>query len=212
MIDFEQFKCLLLVDQRPTSGFSNLIKLIVTWPLRSIESKQIPDPPRDVMLICDHDYERDADSISVTWDAPVNARGTILSYNITLHTRAQYRNDNGQTVEEKASKVEIIDIKSNTFGYQTDVLPNTEFSVQMCTINRSGCGPLTNITVNTQCKSPSNAKRNRRATSTRVTSMVTAFIGKAISAATVRRRLHMNGLYARVPRVCVPLSIQSRGV
>ncbi|GFW47391.1 HTH_Tnp_Tc3_2 domain-containing protein [Trichonephila clavipes] len=55
------------------------------------------------------------------------------------------------------------------------------------------------------------AKRNRTATSTRVTSMVTASIGKAISAATVRRRLHMNGLYARVPRVCVPLSVQSRG-
>ncbi|GFS49451.1 HTH_Tnp_Tc3_2 domain-containing protein [Trichonephila clavipes] len=55
------------------------------------------------------------------------------------------------------------------------------------------------------------AKRNRRATSTRVTSIVTASIGKAISAATVRRRLHMNGLYARVPRVCVPLSVQSRG-
>ncbi|GFW85964.1 HTH_Tnp_Tc3_2 domain-containing protein [Trichonephila clavipes] len=56
------------------------------------------------------------------------------------------------------------------------------------------------------------AKRNRRATSTRLTSIVTAFIGKAISTATVRRRLHMNGLYARVPRVCVPLSVQSRGV
>ncbi|GFU28824.1 transposable element Tcb2 transposase [Trichonephila clavipes] len=54
------------------------------------------------------------------------------------------------------------------------------------------------------------AKRNRRATSSRVTSMVTASIGKAISAATVSRRLHMNGLYARVPQVCVPLSIQSR--
>ncbi|GFW21276.1 HTH_Tnp_Tc3_2 domain-containing protein [Trichonephila clavipes] len=54
------------------------------------------------------------------------------------------------------------------------------------------------------------AKLNRRATSTRVTSMVTASIGKAISAATVRRRLHMNGLYARVPRICVPLSVQSR--
>ncbi|GFU76300.1 cytochrome P450 4V2 [Trichonephila clavipes] len=55
------------------------------------------------------------------------------------------------------------------------------------------------------------AKRNRRVTSIRVTSMVTASIGKAISAATVRRRLYMNGLYVRVPRVCVPLSVQSRG-
>ncbi|GFX43821.1 HTH_Tnp_Tc3_2 domain-containing protein [Trichonephila clavipes] len=55
------------------------------------------------------------------------------------------------------------------------------------------------------------AKRNRRAISTRVTSMVTASIGKAIPAATVRRRLHMNGLYARVPQICIPLSVQSRG-
>ncbi|GFT39331.1 transposable element Tcb1 transposase [Trichonephila clavipes] len=41
--------------------------------------------------------------------------------------------------------------------------------------------------------------------------MVTESIDKAISAATVRRRLHMNGLYARVPRVCVPLSVHSKG-
>ncbi|GFU89872.1 HTH_Tnp_Tc3_2 domain-containing protein [Trichonephila clavipes] len=55
------------------------------------------------------------------------------------------------------------------------------------------------------------AKRNRRATSTRVTPMVTASIGKAISASAVHRRLHMNGLYTRVPRFCVPLSVKSRG-
>ncbi|GFU83735.1 HTH_Tnp_Tc3_2 domain-containing protein [Trichonephila clavipes] len=44
-----------------------------------------------------------------------------------------------------------------------------------------------------------------------MTSMVTASIGKAISATTVSRRLHMKGLYARVPRVSVPLPVQSRG-
>ncbi|GFT66407.1 transposable element Tcb1 transposase [Trichonephila clavipes] len=38
------------------------------------------------------------------------------------------------------------------------------------------------------------AKRNRRATSTRVAYMVTASIGKTRSAVTVRRKLHMNGL------------------
>ncbi|GFV92108.1 HTH_Tnp_Tc3_2 domain-containing protein [Trichonephila clavipes] len=52
-------------------------------------------------------------------------------------------------------------------------------------------------------------EESQRATSTRVTCMVIVSIGKTISAATVRRRLHMNGLYARVPRVCVPLSVQS---
>ncbi|GFT32418.1 uncharacterized protein TNCV_4484371 [Trichonephila clavipes] len=55
------------------------------------------------------------------------------------------------------------------------------------------------------------AKRNRRVTSTHVTSMLTASIGKAISAASVCRRLHMNRQYARGPRVCFPLSVQSRG-
>ena len=55
------------------------------------------------------------------------------------------------------------------------------------------------------------AQWNRRATSTRVTSMVTECIGKAIFAATVRRRLRMSGLYSRVPRVCGFLSVQSRG-
>ncbi|GFU08939.1 transposable element Tc1 transposase [Trichonephila clavipes] len=43
------------------------------------------------------------------------------------------------------------------------------------------------------------------------TSMVTTSFGKAISVATVHRRLHTNGTYARVPRVCIPLSVQSRG-
>ena len=47
-------------------------------------------------------------------------------------------------------------------------------------------------------------KRNCRATSALVTSMVTASNCKAISAAAVRRRLHM---YARVPRVFVFLSV-----
>ena len=55
------------------------------------------------------------------------------------------------------------------------------------------------------------AKRNRRATPTRVTSMITAFISKAIFATTVLRRSHMSGLYARVSGVCVFLSVQSRG-
>ncbi|GFX50780.1 transposable element Tcb2 transposase [Trichonephila clavipes] len=40
--------------------------------------------------------------------------------------------------------------------------------------------------------------------------MGAAVIGKTISATTVRRKLHLNGLYARVPRVYVPLSVHPR--
>ncbi|GBN29998.1 hypothetical protein AVEN_266526-1 [Araneus ventricosus] len=53
------------------------------------------------------------------------------------------------------------------------------------------------------------AKRNRRSNSTRVTSIVAATIVTTISATTFRQRLNMTDLYAREPRVCVPLSIQS---
>ncbi|GFV78249.1 HTH_Tnp_Tc3_2 domain-containing protein [Trichonephila clavipes] len=73
------------------------------------------------------------------------------------------------------------------------VMPNEDCSIMMDVLMSGG------------------SQANRRANSTRGSSMVTASIGKSTSAATVRRRLHMNGLYARVPRVCVPLSIQSRG-
>ena len=54
------------------------------------------------------------------------------------------------------------------------------------------------------------AKRNRRSISTSLISMAVATIGKTISATTVRWRLHINGPYAQVQRVCVPLFIQFR--
>lgn len=79
-------------------------------------------------------------------------------FQVTLFARAQYRNENGQMVEEKTSKIEIIDIKSNEMEFRTAVLPNTEYTAQMCTINKSGCGPMTNISTSTQCKSLSNGK------------------------------------------------------
>ncbi|GBO39429.1 hypothetical protein AVEN_145274-1 [Araneus ventricosus] len=55
------------------------------------------------------------------------------------------------------------------------------------------------------------AKRNQISISICVTSMVAAAIGKTISATNFRQRLNMNCLYPQVPRVCVPLSVQSRG-
>ena len=53
-------------------------------------------------------------------------------------------------------------------------------------------------------------KRTRRAASPGMTSMLTASNDKAIFTAAVRRRLHISGLYARVPPNCVFLSVQSR--
>ncbi|KAG8202163.1 hypothetical protein JTE90_010519 [Oedothorax gibbosus] len=122
-------------------------------PLEGTTSDGVPDPPRNVSLTCEHNSDRNTDSIHVTWNEPLTARGTIISYNISLFSRAQYRNENGQLVEEKGHRMEIIDEKLKIFEFKTDVLPNTEYVAQMCTINRSGCGPLTNVTSDTQCRS-----------------------------------------------------------
>lgn len=89
---------------------------------------------------------------------PLQYSTPCFVFQITIFSRAQYRNENGQSVEEKGAKTEIIDVKANIFEYTTDVLPNTEYVAQMCTINRSGCGPSTNITSDTQCRSLSTGK------------------------------------------------------
>ncbi|GFX72384.1 transposable element Tcb2 transposase [Trichonephila clavipes] len=95
------------------------------------------------------------------------------------------------------------------FGVHHSVISNLWKQFQITqTVVRKPVGDHPRVTTSTEYRYISIvAKRNRRATSTRVTSTVTASIGNAISAATARRRLHINGLYARVPRVCVPLSI-----
>ena len=54
-------------------------------------------------------------------------------------------------------------------------------------------------------------KQYRRSSSTRLTSMVSTAIGKTVSAITVRVRLHIVGLYVRVPQIWVPLFGQSTG-
>ena len=44
----------------------------------------MPDPPKNVEMRCDHDQNDDKDYITVTWDEPSNARGTILGYNVGI--------------------------------------------------------------------------------------------------------------------------------
>lgn len=56
------------------------------------------------------------------------------------------------------------------------------------------------------------AKRYQNLTSKRVTSMVAAAIRKTILPSTVRQRLHINGIYARVPRNCISSSVQPRAI
>ncbi|GFU93220.1 HTH_Tnp_Tc3_2 domain-containing protein [Trichonephila clavipes] len=54
------------------------------------------------------------------------------------------------------------------------------------------------------------AKRNRRTTAQQVANQFLAASGKQISRKTVARRLRGEGLYARRPVVCVPLTRQHR--
>ncbi|KFM71269.1 Tyrosine-protein phosphatase 69D, partial [Stegodyphus mimosarum] len=43
-------------------------------PLEGTTSDGIPDPPQNVEMRCDHDFDKDTDSVYITWEAPLNAR------------------------------------------------------------------------------------------------------------------------------------------
>ncbi|GIY07482.1 hypothetical protein CDAR_549911 [Caerostris darwini] len=70
---------------------------------------------------------------------------------------------------------------------------------------------LSRVTTHVKDRFIAVAKRNRRASSTRVIYMVGKSIGETISVTTMCQRLRIKELYARVPRVFISLTVQSRG-
>ncbi|GFV35857.1 transposable element Tcb2 transposase [Trichonephila clavipes] len=79
----------------------------------------------------------------------------------------------------------------------------------MC-IRRHGGGHVTSTTPAEDRYIVLSVKRNRRTTAQQVANQFLATSGKQISRKTVARRLRGEGLYARRPVVCVPLTRQNR--
>lgn len=107
---------------------------------------------------------------------------------------------------------QLISITALFFGFHHSVISRSwkqfltyQTIVQIPVI---GCSRISSLVVDRYIAVV--VKRNGRATTTHVTSMVSAHIRKTISVITVQRKLHMSKLYDRVPQVCCPLSVQSR--
>ena len=110
------------------------------------------DPPRNVKLKCFYDFENNYNNGTIIWDPPDNSRGSIVGYNVSLEAFSGYRNAENRLVIDQFK--EAVEVSGNqTFEYNLVLKPNTNYSVRVCTINKSGCGQLSHITSNTMCES-----------------------------------------------------------
>ena len=123
------------------------------------------DPPRNVKLKCFFESETGVNNGTVLWDPPDNSRGFIVGYNISLEAFSSYRNaDNRLVIDQFKEAFEVLG--NQTLTHNLVLKPNTNYTVRVCTINKSGCGQLSHITSSTMCESnattPSSLPSNLR--------------------------------------------------
>ncbi|XP_054162093.1 tyrosine-protein phosphatase 69D-like [Oppia nitens] len=109
------------------------------------------DPPRNVKLNCYYDSQRLTNNATVVWDLPDNIRGTVIGYNVTFEAFSTYRNANNQKVIDQFK--EAFEVSVNQTELHLVIKPNTNYTVRVCVINRSGCGHLSHISSSTMCTS-----------------------------------------------------------
>ncbi|XP_076306980.1 tyrosine-protein phosphatase 69D-like isoform X2 [Tachypleus tridentatus] len=112
-------------------------------------SDGMADPPENVKVKCGFDSENKQTYINVTWEPPLKARGIIESYNVTMEGEARYKNSNGKIAVDRFKAMH--EVKPDTLEFRNTVKPNTNYTVRMCTNNRSGCGPLSFPTKLSSC-------------------------------------------------------------
>ncbi|CAG2164165.1 unnamed protein product, partial [Oppiella nova] len=108
------------------------------------------DPPRNVKLKCIYDIDTNVNNGTVVWDLPDNARGVIVGYNVTFEAFSTYRNANNKKVIDQFK--EAFELSANETKLNLVLKPNTNYTVRVCTINKSGCGLLSHITTSTMCE------------------------------------------------------------
>ncbi|XP_022240528.1 tyrosine-protein phosphatase 69D-like [Limulus polyphemus] len=124
-------------------------------PMQAGTSDGIADPPEQVEIKCLYDVQKELTYVLVTWEPPANPQGTIQFYNITLEASAHYRTTSGENVVDRFA--EAREVKAGISEFKSIVKPNTNYTVRICTKNRSGCGPLSMLTTKTMCLSPPSA-------------------------------------------------------
>ncbi|RWS32026.1 tyrosine-protein phosphatase 69D-like protein [Leptotrombidium deliense] len=120
--------------------------------LQALTSDGHADPPQNVRLRCYCENESSINYVIVAWELPINARGTIIGYNVTLEGSSRFRNEENIFVEEHFK--EAYELKGNlTVQFKGIVKPNTNYTVRVCTLNKAGCGSFSHITSDTMCTS-----------------------------------------------------------
>lgn len=122
--------------------------------LEAITSDGIADSPQNVRLRCFYEKDQNLNYVVVSWDLPADSRGNIVGYNITLEGHSKYRNEDNKVVIDQFKQA--FELKGNqSLEFRGTIKPNTNYTVRVCTINRSGCGPFSHITTDTMCTSSS---------------------------------------------------------
>lgn len=127
-------------------------------PLEAVTSDGFADPPENVEVKCIHDPDQNLNFIYISWSVPKNSRGTLQGFNISLEGQTRYRNMNGNIVVEQSKN--FIDVKGKDLSSKSTVIPNTNYTVRVCTVNKAGCGLQSAITNKTMCASPPSVPTN----------------------------------------------------
>lgn len=109
------------------------------------------DPPRDVRVTCYEDRSRLM--IWVQWLPPIDAKGTITGYNVSIEGHSVFRNEENQISQDNVFEERQV-LSNSSLEWRGDVRPNTNYTVRVCTVNKSGCGSMSHITGQSMVQSP----------------------------------------------------------
>lgn len=109
------------------------------------------DPPHDVRVTCYEDRSRLM--IWVQWLPPIDAKGTITGYNVSLEGHSHFRNEENQLSHDNVFEERQV-VGNSSLEWRGEIRPNTNYTVRVCTLNKSGCGSLSLITGQSMIQSP----------------------------------------------------------
>lgn len=108
------------------------------------------DPPLNIHLDCSFDFRLLQNNATITWDPPTNARGSIIGYNITLEGFSQFKNVHNRLVLDQFRQFHVTGDTETHYKIEK-LRSNSNFTVRICVINKSGCGQLSHLSQSSMC-------------------------------------------------------------
>lgn len=108
------------------------------------------DAPENILIKCIFDRHLAQTNATISWEPPINPRGSIIGYNISL--KGQRIIDSARGYSESFEQSYQVN-NNETFQYLVVLKPNSNHSVQLCAINKSGCGKYSSPNLYSMCQS-----------------------------------------------------------